>query len=236
MASLTLNQAERKELITALVTNCAGWDQDDIDILVNMSNDKLWAHAEGCAKLVANAEIEDSGDLPDSLEPSSADEDRSAAEEGDDEQQVEGEEGEAGPTKTHPDEEKDQPKKCWDEEGNEVDCGDSTASGENVQNEAAYLRNLPPRIQSVVINALKFEHTQKQQLVGQITANSRNRFSKDYLMGMGLEELQALADLAAPKRRAQPIYAGAQGGPVFNEADIDREDILTVPVLEFTRN
>jgi len=91
-------------------------DKDDLDILVNMSDEKLWAHAQGCAQLIANAdgeEIESTGDLPDSLEPESAESENSAAEGADDEQEVQGDEGEAGVTKTEPDEEKDQPKKCW---------------------------------------------------------------------------------------------------------------------------
>lgn len=236
MATITLNQAERKELISALVTNCAGWDKEDVDILTNMSDSKLFAHAQGCAQLIANeGEIDTAGDLPDSVDPSAASETESAATTADEEQTVEGEQGEAGVTKTEPDEEKDQPEKCWDEEGNEVDCGEKTASGENVQNMQQYLDKLPGPVRSVVVNALKFEQAQKTQLVSRITTNRRNRFSEQYLMNMGLDELQALADLAAPQR-SQPTYIGAVGGPVLNEADVDRDDILTIPVLEFSKN
>jgi hypothetical protein len=106
-----------------------------------------------------------------------------------------------------------------------------------VQNEYSYLDYMPPRIRSVVLNAMKFEHAQKQQLVGQITANSRNRFSDGYLMRMEVDELQALAELATPpSRRPQPNYVGAAGGPTFNESySVDRDDILVPPVLEFKR-
>ncbi len=238
---LTLNQAERKELIAALVTNCAGWDEDDIELLVNMSDEKLYTHAEGCAQLIANEDIDDAGDLPDSLDPSSASEDNSSAEKGDDEQQVaEGEDQGDDVASTEQDTEgvKDQPKKCHDEEGNEIECpdqeGDTTAEGENVQNEAAYLSRLPRRVQSVVINALRFEHAQKQQLVTNIKQNPRNRFSDQYLMNMDLDELQAMAELATPQRRGQQSYVGAAGGPTLNEISVDRNDLLVPPVLEFT--
>jgi hypothetical protein len=234
MAGLTLNQAERRELIAALVTNCAGWDDEDIGLLANMSSDKLWAHAQGCAQLIANEDIDDSG-LPDTLEPSSASELETAAEDSDEEQVVD--DGDQGDNlaETEQDEDKDQPKKCHDEEGNEIECGDSeTAEGENVT-ENQYLRRLPPRIQSVVMNALRFEQEQKRQLVGRITTNRRNRFSEGYLMRMGLDELQALAEIASPVRNS-PTYAAAAGGPTFNESQVDRDDILTIPVLEFTKN
>lgn len=234
MPTITLNKAERKELIIALVANCAGWDQEDLEVLTNMSDNKLWAHAQGCAQLITNAEDEDSG-LPDTLEPSSAQETESAASDAEDEETVEGDEGEAGVTKTEPDEEKDQPKKCWDEDGNEIECEGETASGENVT-ENQYIASMPPRIRSVVLNALKFEQAQKKQLVGQITANKRNRFSEQYLMNMGVDELQALSELAMPRQRQHSVYTGAAGGPVHNEMDIDRDDILTIPVLEFSKN
>lgn len=241
MARLTLNQSERKELIAALVTNCAGWDEDDIELLVNMSDQKLYTHAQGCAQLIANEDIDDAGDLPDSLDPSSASEDNSAAEQGDDEQQY-GDDGQDQGDEVTDDVEddegvKDQPTKCHDEEGNEIECpdqeGDTTAEGENVQNEARYLNRLPPRIRSVVVNALRFEHAQKRQLIANIRSNPRNRFSDQYLINMGLDELQALSDLASP-RRSQPSYAGAAGGPTLNEVNVDRDDLLVPPVLEFT--
>jgi hypothetical protein len=239
--ALTLNQAERRELITALVANCAGWDEDDISILANMSPEKLWAHAQGCAQMIANAETEDDSGIPDSLEPSSANDLESEAEdEGWEEENLEGEDGESGPEAgTDKTKKMDQPKRCHDDNGNEVDCPDkeTTATGDNVQNEYNYLAQLPPRVRSVVLNAMKFEHAQKQQLVGQITANSRNRFSDSYLMRMGVEELQALAELATPQqRRPQPNYVGAAGGVTFNESyGVDRDDILVPPVLEFKR-
>jgi hypothetical protein len=236
MASLTLNQSERRELISALVTNCAGWDAEDIELLVNMSDEKIWAHAQGCAHLIANAsgeEIESTGNMPDSLEPSSSDELNSSTEDADDEQEVgDGDVGEKG-TDVEQDEEKDQPKKCWDEDGNETSCPEGKADGENVT-ENEWLSYAPPRIRSVVINAMKFEQAQKKQLVATITANSRNRMSAGFLMTKGLDELEALADLAAP-RRNNAVYVGAAGGPVLNQANVDREDILTVPVLNFER-
>jgi len=222
MAGLTLNKAERREIITALVTNCAGWDKEDIDLLVNMSSDKLYRHAQNCAQLVANADPEDDSGYSDRMKPEGAGSHESTVKKTwDEEEDRDGDQGEELADDVQ-DEDLDQP---VEEEGEE----------ENKVTENEYLGMLPPRIQSVVINALRFEHAQKAQLVQTITANQRNRFSNRYLMSMGLDELQAIADLAAP-RRAQPSYQGAAGGPVFNEANIDRDDILTIPHLEFSRS
>ena len=221
MAGITLNRDERKELITALVTNCAGWDADDVELLVNMGNDKLYSHAENCYQLTANEE-EDSG-LPDTLNPSSTQElESSATDEGWDEEEPEdGDQGESVASTVQKTD--DQPVKKKDEE----------ESGEGNVTENQWLQFAPPRIRSVVINAMNFEHTKKQQLVETITANRRNRFSDSYLMTKGVEELEAMADLAGV--RQQQNFIGAAGGPVFNESSIDRDDILTIPVLEFKR-
>lgn len=94
-----------------------------------------------------------------------------------------------------------------------------------------YLVMLPPRIQSVVANALAFEQAQKEQYVERIVNNSRNRFSPEYLMELTTNELEAMADLAAPAR--QPIFAGAAGGPTMNMEPVDRNDVLVPPTLEF---
>ena len=222
MAGITLNQAERRELIHALVTNCAGWDAEDIDLLVNMDPAKLYAHAKNCAQLVANAEPEDDSGIPERMKPESADSHEGDADEAwDEEEDRDGDQGEEV-TDDVQDEDLDQP---TDEEDREKE----NVAGSVTENE--WLVKAPPRIRSVVTNALKFEHQQKVNLVGTITANSRNRFSERYLMRMGIDELQALADLAAPRRN----YMAAAGGPTLNEANIDRDDILTVPVIEFAR-
>ena len=222
MAGITLNQAERRELIHALVTNCAGWDAEDIDLLVNMSPVKLYRHAQNCAKLVANEDAEDDSGIPERMKPEGAKKHESEADEAwDEEEDRDGDQGEEV-TDDVQDEDLDQP---TDEEGREKE----NVAGAVTENE--YLSRLPNRVRSVVLNALKFEHQQKANLVGTITANSRNRFSERYLMRMGIDELQALADLAAPRRN----YMAAAGGPTLNEANIDRDDILTVPVIEFAR-
>ena len=237
MAAITLNRAERKELITALVMNCDGWDNDDVGILVNMDDDKLWAHANSCAQVVANEDIDESSGMPDTLEPAGAEELQDEAEDDgwEAEQDPGGNQEPKGPT-IKQDQEKDQPKVCHDAEGNEIDCPQSESSpGDGAENvtENEYLAYLPPRIRSVVINALRFENAQKAQLVQRITTNQRNRFSEDYLMSRNLDELQALADIAAPQRSSDLVYTGAAGGAVLNEASIDRDDILPVPTLEF---
>lgn len=227
MAGLTLNKAERRELIAALVTNCGpSWDEEDIELLTNVSDEKLVAHAEDCAqRLVANEDIEVEGDLPDSLDASTS-EDESEAKDG---KTVRG---------------KDQPKKCFDDDGNEVSCPDgdgeqsgAPSAGDKPMTENEWLEIAPPRIRSVVTNAMAFEHAQKQQLVERITANKRNRFSEDYLMDLSVQELEGIVDLmpAPTNNRRQPLYIGASGGPVLNVAQADPDDILVPPTLDFTR-
>ena len=234
--ALTLNRADREEIISTLVTNCGGWDEEDIELLAGMGDEKLFAHVQNCADLVTNEDIDDSG-LPGTLDPSSAQELESEADdEGWEEEQVgTAPQGTGGPPTGTPETQKqDQPKICHDEDGNEIECpeGESSPGGENVT-ENEYLGMLPPRIRSVVINALKFENEQKSQFVGMITTNSSNRFNPDYLMTKPLKELELIADLAQPRRQNPQMYIGANGGPVINQEAVDRDDILTVPVLEF---
>jgi len=227
MAAITLNKAERSELISALVTNCDCWDEEDLDILVNMGAEKLLGHVEACAQLIDNADTEDDSGLPDSLEPDSADAlEDDAEDEGWEEENLDAGVQPTGssPRATEKTKKLDQPTKK--PEGEEED---------NVT-ENQYLRNLPPRIQSVVVNALKFENEQRHRLIETITANTRNRFSEDYLSELSLNALQGMADLATPQQsQIQPMFLGAAGGPIVNEADVDRDDILVPPVLEFTR-
>lgn len=240
---LTLNANEKRELITALITNCGGWDEDDIDLLVNMEDDKLWIHAENCAQLISNADPEDDSGVPDSLRPESSGAQKSDVNDGEDSVTLkEGSQGSGGPPAGTPDtQEKDNPTRCYDDEGNEVECpedgGEPTANWwSGTMNEEEYIANMPPRLQSVVINALQFEEAQKKQLVSQITANKRNRFSEDYLMSLDTDELQAIAELAGPTRNQ--IHSTPSmfvpGGPTLNQQDIDREDVLIPPVLEFS--
>lgn len=232
--ALTLNEQERKEVITALIANCGGWGEDDVELLANMSDEKLIGHIGGCAEmaqLTENAAQGDDTGLPDSMKPASAGEVESAEEGADDEQELDGEEGEAGPTKTHPDLKKDIPVRTG--KNKKSVTKDEEEAPELSENE--YIEQLPPRIRSVVVNALNFELEQKRQLVQRITTNSRNRFNPEFLMDKDLEELQALADLAAPMNQsASPIYTAAAGGAVYNQADVDRDDILTIPTLEFS--
>jgi hypothetical protein len=239
---LTLNRAERKEAILALVTNCAGWDEEDVQLLANMNDGKLMSHLQNCAQLTANADPEDDSGYSDRMKPESAGSHESDADEDGDEgwgsevlDSAGSDDGEDGPEAgTDDTKKKDQPKVCYDDDGNEIACAEGTATGDNVQNTEQYLQSLPPAIRSVVTNALKFERAQKQQLIGKIVANRRNRFSERYLSRMGVDELEALAELASPPKA---VYNGAQGGPVNNAAGgVDPDDLLIPPVLEFSRN
>lgn len=207
-----LTEAERNGLINALVTNCGGWDKDDAGLLANLSDDKLMAHAKGCADMVANKssivaneegqvsfeDIDDETLFAEVLKRTGGD-------------LTEKELGEE-PTQNH-EEEEQMP----------------------LTNEE-WLSQAPPEIQSVVANAVNFERSQKMDLIKQITANKRNPFPKEELAEMDLTDLQRIASLAVTEQR-KPVYLGAAGGAVLNaeEEDDYKDDILPLPTMNFER-
>lgn len=238
---LTLNEDQKVEAIRSLVVNCDGWDEEDIDLLVNFDDEKLMQHVVNCAELIENME-EDDG-IPASMDTGGPGEKSSAAttEGWDEEITDKGDQGD-NLAATEQDKNKDQPKRCHDEEGNEIKCpeNESTAQGENVQNERQWLSSAPPRIREVVINALRFEQGQKDQLIETITANQSNRFTDEYLHSLSTRELEGIAALATQPvvNRAGKIvqdYSGAAGGPVLNET-VDRNDVLTIPTIDYSRS
>lgn len=103
---------------------------------------------------------------------------------------------------------------------------------------AEYIAQAPAELREVLNNSVAVHNREKSRLVGIITANTRNKLSANYLNSRSIEELEGIAELAAPVENAQQVlnhgysYAGAQGAaPVTNAADDD--EILHTPVMTF---
>lgn len=70
-----------------------------------------------------------------------------------------------------------------------------------------YVKDAPPEVRTVIQAGLRAHQTHVDELIRQIKANSKNKFSDDQLKGMDVEVLESLAALATPDD-----YSG-QGGP-----------------------
>lgn len=199
---------ERVELIDALVTNCTGWGEEDREYLGSLGDDRLKGHAERCVENRMAREI-------------------IANAEAETDEEDEGEECE----------EYDEEGNCKDGESDE-DEGDEEVTGNQQMTFDDWMSIAPPEVQSVVQEAIDFQNAQKEQVISRITANRRNRFSKEYLHDMSLNELNALAELAVPVQtkpvlnRPMPVYQGA-AAPILNEEADDSDDILIPPTMHF---
>lgn len=98
-----------------------------------------------------------------------------------------------------------------------------------------WMAEAPPEVQRLVANAQKLEGEQKKQYIEIITANERVQFSDEYLQSRSIDELQALAALAAPASSG-PSWAGAAtAAPVRNAASaIPESAVLPHPVMNFS--
>jgi len=101
----------------------------------------------------------------------------------------------------------------------------------------AYVAAAPEEYRDVLQNGLAAHKAAKDALIKQITDNSANKFSPEFLATKGLEELSGLAALAARPEAAvttgpMPMFTGAAtpaNAPVLNE----EEAPLVPPSLDF---
>ena len=91
-----------------------------------------------------------------------------------------------------------------------------------------YIAKAPKEIQDVLTNGLNSYNKEKAKLISVITANKKNAFTKEQLETKNLEELQAIAILAAPAK--QVSYAG-QGD--VDDVTSNQEEPLATPVMNF---
>ena len=91
----------------------------------------------------------------------------------------------------------------------------------------AYIDNAPAEIREVLNSAMNTHQNRKKDLVAQITANARNKFSKEQLTAKPLEELEMLAELATDVN-----YEG-QGGASHTQNE-EKEEPLFIPVVDYS--
>jgi len=106
-----------------------------------------------------------------------------------------------------------------------------------------FIAQAPPEMRGMLQNGLVAYNAERDRLIAVITANSKNRFTKEQLTTKELGELQALAELATPTAPAAngsaapaytPSFLGAAGAPQTNAAPV-KEEPLPGPVFNFEK-
>ena len=121
-------------------------------------------------------------------------------------------------------------------EASEVDDSEPEPTGVPVTMEQ-YVAAAPAEYRDVLQNGLVAHKAAKDTLIAQITANTANKFSPEFLATKGLAELQGIAALAARPEAPvttgpMPMFTGAAtpaSAPVINE----EEAPLVPPSLDF---
>lgn len=240
MAHEPLTTNEREQLVTAMVTNCGSFGEDDREWLESLDDDRLTALAENCAEVkVLNermAELEaevatlnkkgaKNKGMPPWLKKKV---DADTEDEGDGEDDMEENSGcSKKPTKNARADDDEEP----DDEDEGCDCDD-----EQVTDNRNWRDLMTPAEQEVFNEGLAFRTAKREQLIKTITSNKRNRFTKEYLEEQTTNALEAIAELAAePKGRAAPAYAGL-GAPTVRmtaNAEPEMEEPLGIPEPDY---
>lgn len=102
-----------------------------------------------------------------------------------------------------------------------------------------YVANAPREVRDLLNHGLSAYNQQKERLIGTITANKANIYTKEHLAMKDMQELQAIAALAAPagegaSQQPAALYIGAAGGPVANVAPVE-EGGLSMPKMDFAK-
>lgn len=234
MAREPLTTNEREQLVTAMVTNCSSFGEDDREWLEGLDDDRLTALAENCAEnKVLNermAELEaevatlnkkgakNKGMPPWLKKKVEAD----AEDEEDGEDDMEENSGCSGKKKMAKNERAD------DDDEPEDDDDEQMTDDEWLERAPASVRNAAQRYQA-------WEDQVKAGLVKTITANTR--FTDEFLLQKPLEELEILAEPFQKKGRQQaaPSFAG-MGAPTVRmtaNAEPDMEEPLGVPEPDY---
>lgn len=98
-----------------------------------------------------------------------------------------------------------------------------------------YIEDAPPAIREVLQAGMRTLNSQRRECVEVILANERNRFTREQLMRKPVEELEALADLAAEPETAPATnnyFGQGEVGPLVENED--EEEGLALPVLNFS--
>jgi hypothetical protein len=118
----------------------------------------------------------------------------------------------------------------------------SLADGEDATDQAPndnmsaeeYIANAPEGIRDMLATGLASYNAEKGRVINSITANKANVFSSEFLETKGMEELRAIAKLAAntsaPKTNR---YLSDAASPMTNAAM--REDMPIMPTMDFSK-
>ena len=202
-----LSLMDKKKTIDFLIENCSCWETGDREMLEGLSDEKLGALKANTEKILQEQAV------------------ANAARKGFEDDNV---------------------SFTWNEEKGEFDAkvkppkakeGEETPPVANKKEEPKpktteeYLKELPVEIQTVVNRSLAKEKAERDKLVEAITANKRNKLTKDQLNRMDTEQLEAIAALAV---EVKPNYTGA-AAPAANarEDDDDVNDVLPLPTINW---
>lgn len=111
------------------------------------------------------------------------------------------------------------------------------------QNLQDFFKSLPPAVRNVLNSSIKYAEKHKAVLIEKICANARNKFPKEILQKMELEQIECIAALAieetqnsAPK--SAPINMAGLGDlfGVNSDNDAPKVEALSLPTFNFERN
>lgn len=128
-------------------------------------------------------------------------------------------------------------------ESGEMKSGMPFAANMSLQD---FINMAPVEYKEVIVNGLQSAARQKGELIGTITANTANPYSKDELEQMNLNQLEKLAKLARAAMPTnnqqfgnivggtiQPIYSGQTGGGITANQGSEDKEPLTPPTMNF---
>jgi hypothetical protein len=93
-----------------------------------------------------------------------------------------------------------------------------------------FISTAPPAYREMLIEGLQAHNTQKQSLISTITANKANVFSAEQLAEKSLQELRAIAALAA---KPSTNFAGLGDG--VGVTNSKAEEPLVAPAMDFSK-
>jgi hypothetical protein len=196
MPRMTKSVLDQEQMIDALITN-EEFGEDDRDALRELSLD-------GVGKIAVNAGIvhKDGQDYIDSQ----GDDNGETVKDGAGQVAPKKMGSKSGATKNKGNGKK-KPEAEDEAEGGGADAAGAQPNGSGVRNQAMtlneYIENAPEELRDVLSSGVRQLQQTKQQLVKSITANKANRFAEKYLLTKNVEELQAIAALAAPAKPSQ---------------------------------
>ncbi len=230
---------KKSEMIDALVGNSDGlWVEADKEFLDEQPIERLQVFLE------ANKELEQgSGDEENEGNNTDVDGDGKTKPKGK-KKKLDLEEGIEGLSAKKP-KKKAPPKKVSDSDDEEDDDmsdddeGGQDDDGPAKNSEAAleqYIAEAPPSLRDMLQQGIRAHNVQRAKLVKVITSNKANRFTQNMLKAKPMDELQALAELAAPTKKPVANYGGlgwGESGAASFPSNV--ETPLELPTLDFSK-